>query len=150
MPWTDSCLSFVRKHGKAAKVVAGAVLNVVAPGSGSLVALVDLACDHAQELAQEQWEAELTEATRHNAAELERLGRLFDLLAGALAGLCDKARVFADEPDELPAVVRRALAADPALAGVLHDVEDLKEQFSTVQDDLRRIARNQEEAVPVY
>ena len=32
MAWTDSFMHFIKKYGPAAKVVAGAVLNVVAPG----------------------------------------------------------------------------------------------------------------------
>jgi len=31
MSWKDRCLSFIKKYGKVAKVVAGGVLNVVAP-----------------------------------------------------------------------------------------------------------------------
>ena len=37
MSWKDNCLSFVKKYGKPAKVVAGAVPNVVAPGSAALL-----------------------------------------------------------------------------------------------------------------
>src|ERR1700723_2014839 len=53
MSWKNRCLSFVKKYGKAAKVVAGAVLNVVAPGSGALVGLVEFACDKANDTAQD-------------------------------------------------------------------------------------------------
>src|SRR5947209_4489761 len=109
MSWNDSCLSFVKKYGKAAKIVAGGVLNVVAPGSGSLLSLVDLACDRAGEIAQDHWEASLLEATQNNTAELQRLGQLFELLSGDLAVLCDKAAACATQPDKLPDILREAL-----------------------------------------
>jgi hypothetical protein len=107
--WKDRCLSFVKKYGKAAKVVAGAVLNVVALGSG---ALVNLVCDKASDIAQDHWEQSLLQATQNNTEELQRLGQLFELLNGDLAKLCDKAAAFADQPDDLPDIISRALAAD--------------------------------------
>src|SRR5205807_1329866 len=110
MSWKDRCLSFVKKYGKAAKVVAGGVLNVVAPGSGSLMSLVDLACDQANEAAQGHWEQALLQATQNNTEELHRLGQLFELLNGDLAKLCDKALAFADQPDDLPDIIGRAIA----------------------------------------
>jgi formylglycine-generating enzyme required for sulfatase activity len=150
MSWKVRCLSFVKKYGKAAKVVAGAVLNVVAPGSGALVNLVDLACDKASEVAQDHWEQALLEATQNNTAELQRLGQLFELLSGELATLCDRALKGADHPDELPDILRRAIAADPSLSRVLHQVDALKTQFTAFQDDLRRIAQHQQDALRVY
>ena len=146
MSWQDRCLAFVKKYGKAAKAVAGGVLSVVAPGSGSLLKLVDLACD----TAQDHWEAALLEATQNNTAELQRLGQLFELLSGELAGLCDKAAVFADQVEDLPDILARAIAADPSLSRGLHTIETIKSQFDAFHADLRRIARNQEEALPVY
>ncbi len=150
MTWKDPCLSFIKKYGKAAKAVAGGVLNVVAPGSGALVALVELACDKAIDTAQDHWEASLLEATQNNTAELQRLGQLFELLSGDLASLCDMANAFADEPDDLPDNLARAIAANPALSHGLHTIETIKTQCEAFQADLRRIARNQEEALPVY
>ena len=64
MSWKDRCLAFVKKYGKAAKVVAGGVLNVVAPGSGALMSLVELACDKASETAQDHWEQSMLQATQ--------------------------------------------------------------------------------------
>jgi formylglycine-generating enzyme required for sulfatase activity/tRNA A-37 threonylcarbamoyl transferase component Bud32 len=130
--------------------VAGGVLNVVAPGSGALVELVEFACDKAIDSAQDQWEASLLEATQNNTAELQRLGQLFELLSGDLASLCDKAAAFADEPEDLPDILARALAANPALSRGLHSIEAIKIQCDAFQADLRRLARNQEEALPVY
>jgi len=129
MTWKDHCLSFIKKYGKAAKVVAGGVLNVVAPGSGALVALVEKACDTAGEIAQEHWEASLLEATQNNTAELQRLGQLFELLSGDLANLCDKAAAFADQPDDLPDILARAIAANPALSRGLHSIDTIKSLF---------------------
>jgi len=114
MSWKDRCLSFVKKYGKAAKAVAGGVLNVVAPGSGALVGLVEQACDKATHAAQDHWEQALLQATQNNTAELERLGQLFELLNGDLGKLCDKAFAFADQPDDLPDILGRAIAADPS------------------------------------
>src|SRR5262249_26437704 len=150
MSWKDQCLSFIKKYGKAAKVVAGGVLNVVAPVSGSLVSLVELACDKAVETAQDHWEASLLEATQNNTAELQRLGQLFEMLSGDLASLCDKAAVFADQPDDLPELLVRIIAANPALSRGLHTIETIKTQCDAFQADLRRVALNQEEALPVY
>src|SRR3954451_8317831 len=99
MSWKDRCLSFVKKYGKAAKAVADGVLNVVAPGSGALVGLVEQACDKAHDTAQDHWEQSLLQAAQHNTAELQRLGELFELLNGGLAKLCDEAFTHKDKPD---------------------------------------------------
>src|SRR5215470_16533995 len=138
MSW-NACLGFVKKYGKAAEAVAGGVLNVVAPGSGTLLNLVDLACDKVNETAQDHWEQALLQATQHNTAELQRLGQLFELLGGELASLCDKAAVFANQPDDLPDILGRAIAADPALSRGLHSIEAIKTQFDAFQSDLRRL-----------
>src|SRR5262249_42243887 len=100
--------------------------------------------------AQDHWEQELLQATQHNTAELQRLGQLFELLGGELATLCDKAAAFANQPDDLPDILGRAIAADPALSHGLHSIETIKTQFDAFQSDLRRLSRNQEEALPVY
>jgi len=139
MTWQDRCLSFIKKYGKAAKVVAAGVLNVVAPGSGALVELVEQACDKADEMAQDHWEASLLKATQTNTAELQRLGQLFELLSGDLASLCDKAAAFADQPAALPDIIRRAIAADPTLALVLDHVRILTTQFTALQSDVAEI-----------
>src|SRR6266545_695073 len=149
MSWKDRCLSFVKKYGKAAKTVASGVLNVVAPGSGALIGLVEQACDKAGDTAQDDWELSLLQATQNNTAELERLGQLFEMLNGGLAKLCDQAFDSKDRPD-LPAIVRAAIADNPSLSQVLHQVDTLKTQFTVFQADLRRIAQHQEEAIPVY
>ena len=150
MSWKDRCLSFVKKYGKSAKVVAGAVLNVVAPGSGTLVGLMELAIDQTGDITQDHWEAALLNATQNNTAELQRLGELFELLNGDLDKLCVKAFANVDKPDDLPDILRRAIAADPALSRGLHQIEAIKPQCDAFQIDLRRIAQNQEEAIPVY
>src|SRR5437763_1086371 len=120
MSWKEGCLAFVKKYGKAAKAVAGGVLNVIAPGSGALLGLVEQACDKATDLAQDHWEQALLQATQQNAAELQRLGQLFELLSGDLGKLCDQALACADRPADLPDVLGRALAADPSLSRALH------------------------------
>src|SRR5262245_24900603 len=104
MSWKDSCWSFVKKYGKAAKTVAGGVLNVVAPGSGALVGLVEQAYDKAHDAAQDHWEQSLLQATQTNTAEMQRLGELFDMLNGGLATLCDEAFKHKDHPADLPAI----------------------------------------------
>src|SRR4051812_10102074 len=53
MSLSDNCLALVRKYGKAAKVVTCAVLNVVAPGSGTLINLAEKALDVAQDRAKQ-------------------------------------------------------------------------------------------------
>jgi formylglycine-generating enzyme required for sulfatase activity len=150
----QGCLSLVRKYGPAAKVVVTSVLNVVAPGSGQLIDLAGQAIDTAKEVAdktaQEDSERELLTRLKRSEAELGRLGELFEKLAGPLAAVCDKASAFADQPDDLPDIIGRAIAADPRLSQVLHEVGGLKEQFDVFQADLKRLADHQEEAVPVY
>lgn len=150
MSWKDPCLSFIKKYGKTAKNVASGVLNVVAPGSGTLVALVELACEKAVDTAQDHWEASLLKATQNNTAELQRLGQLFEMLGGDLASLCDKAALFADQPDDLPGMLGRAIAINPALSRGLHTIETIKAQCDAFQADLRLVARHQEEAIPIY
>lgn len=151
MSWKEQCLTFVKKYGKAAKVVATGVLNVVAPGSGTLVSWVEMACDKACGVAQDHWEQSLLEATQANAAELQRLGQVFELLSGDLASLCDKAAAFADQLDDLPDILARAIAANPDLSRALHAIEEIKRNSDAFKDDLRRlIAHNEEEALPLY
>jgi serine/threonine-protein kinase len=154
MRLVQACLSLVRKYGPAAKVVVTNVLNVVAPGSGTLIDLAGQAIDKAREVAdrtaQEAWEREMLARLRRSEAELARLGQLFEALAGPLAVLCDKASAFADQPDDLPDIIARAIAANPALTQVLHEVGGLKEQFDVFQADLKRLADHQDEAAPVY
>jgi len=154
MSLREQCRDLVRKYGSAAKVVVTSVLNVVAPGSGKLIELagraIDCAKDAADKSAKENWERSLLASVQNHEAELERLGRLFEKLTGPLASLCDKANAFSDQPDELPEIIGRVLAANPALSRVLHDIGDIKEEFSVFRSDLERIADRQEEAVPVY
>ena len=72
MAWKVRLLSFVRKYGKAAKVITTSVLNVAAPGSGALIELVEKAFDTAEQTAEKDREEKLLEATQRNTAELER------------------------------------------------------------------------------
>jgi formylglycine-generating enzyme required for sulfatase activity/serine/threonine protein kinase len=150
----QGCLSLVRKYGGAARVVVTSVLNVVAPGSGNLIELagqaIDAAGDVVERTAEEHRESELIARLQRNEEELGRLGMLFEQLTGPLAAICDKAAAFADQPDDLPDIIGRAIAASPALSGVLHEIGGLKEQFDVFQADLKRLADHQEEAVPVY
>ncbi|MBA4191181.1 MAG: hypothetical protein C0467_24640 [Planctomycetaceae bacterium] len=154
MSLREQCRGLVVKYGSAAKVVVTSVLNVVAPGCGKLVELAGQAIDSAKGVAEksakDEWERDLLESVQNNEAELERLGRLFERLSGPLANLCDKANAFADQPEELPDIIGRALAANPTLSKVLHDLGDIKEEFGFFQSDLQRIADRQEEAIPVY
>jgi hypothetical protein len=57
MSLLDRGLMFLKKYGTAAKAVAGAVLNVVAPGSRALINLAEQVFDTAGNVAQEHWEA---------------------------------------------------------------------------------------------
>ena len=139
MSWKDRCLAFVKKYGKAAKVVAGGVLNVVAPGSGALVTLVEQACDKANDVAQDHWERALLQATQNNTEQLQRLGQLFELLSGDLGKLCDEAFAHKDRPDDLPDILRRTIAADPSLGQVLRHLQTLTSQFAAVQNELKEI-----------
>jgi formylglycine-generating enzyme required for sulfatase activity/tRNA A-37 threonylcarbamoyl transferase component Bud32 len=154
MRLVQACLSLVRKYGPAAKVVVTNVLNVVAPGSGTLIDLAGQAIDRAREvadkMAQEAWEREMLARLRRSEAELARLGQLLETLSGPLAAVCDEANRKADQLEELPDIIARAIAADPALSQVLHQVGGLKEQFDVFQADLKRLADHQDEAAPVY
>lgn len=149
MSWKDNCVNFVKKYGSAAKVVAGAVLNVVAPGSGALVGLVDKAFDTAGDMAQGHWEAELMRATQQNAAELARLGSLFALLTGDLGKLCDKAFAFHDQPDDIEDIVRRTLASDRGLTNGLRKLDALVDDFACVKEQQRRLLDGQDEMLPI-
>ncbi len=150
----SQALKLFRKYGRAAKTVATGVLDVVAPGSGSLIELVGNVIDAVGEAADKEkhdnWEREVLERLQGNEAELARLGQLLDCLAGPLAAVCDKAAAFADQADDLPDIIARAIAADPTLSQVLHQVGGIKEQFDVFNADMKRLADRQEEAVPVY
>jgi parallel beta-helix repeat protein len=154
MPLLQTCLSLVRKYGSAARVVAAGVLNVVAPGSGTLIEMAGQALDAAGEitnrLPRENWECELLARLGQSEAELKRLGQMLEFLTGPLAAVCDKAAAFANQADNLPDIIGQAIAADPSLAQVLHQIGTLKEQFAVFQADIRRLASRQEEAAPVY
>jgi len=150
----QTCLSLVRKYGPVAKVVTAGVLNVVAPGSGALVEMagnaLDAASETAEEVADDQFRRQLLDRLGQSEAELTRLGQLLEYLTGPLVKVCDKAAAFADQADDLPDIIGRAIAADPSLAQVLHQIGGLKEQFSVFQADIRRLADRQDEAAPVY
>ncbi len=147
-------LKLFRKYGRAARTVATGVLNVVAPGSGSLVEMAGNVIDAVGEAADNEkhddWERDVLERLQGNEAELARLGQLLECLAGPLAAICDKAAAFADQVDDLPDIIGRAIAADPTLSQVLHEVGGIKEQFEAFNADMKRLADRQEEAVPVY
>jgi predicted Ser/Thr protein kinase len=145
-----TCASLVRKYGPTAKVVTTGVLNVVAPGSGSLVELAGLAIDAAEQINRDDWERQVLARLGQSEAELARLGQLLEYLNGPLAAVCDKAAAFADQPADLPEIVQRAIAADPSLSHVLHQMNHLKEQFGVFQADIRRLAERQDEAAGVY
>ncbi len=149
MSWKDRILGFVRKYGVAAKTVAVSVLNVAAPGSAALVGLVESACDKAVAVAHDQWEDEILRLAGNNAAELERLGKLMELLQGDLAKVCDKAFPFADEPDDVEDIVRRALCADPSLGKALRQLDDLTSQFQCVIEQNNRLLEGQDEMRPI-
>ncbi len=152
MSWSDACLGFVRKYGKAAKAVAGAVLNVVAPGSAALVGLVGNACDAAHELADTRFEEHLLQATRQNAGELQRLGELFALLQGDLARLCDRANEEAEvthQSIEIEATVRKALAREPNLVASLRKLDALTSRFDCLEAQNRRLLEGQDEMLPI-
>lgn len=133
----DSCLAFVKKYGKVAKVVASGVLSVT--GCGPLVPLVELVCDRAYDVAQDHWEQALLEATNSNAAELQRLNEVFELLRGDLASLCDRAATRADNPEQLRVIITQALAASPELSHALQRLEQIKADSDAMKAYLRRI-----------
>jgi hypothetical protein len=124
--------------------MATGVLNVVAPGSGTLVEMAGQALDAASEAvdrtARENWERELLARLGRSEAELARLGQMFEFLTGPLAVVCDKAAAFADQPDDLPDIIGQAIADDPSLAQILHQIGAVKEQFAVFQADIRRLA----------
>jgi hypothetical protein len=142
------------KFGAVAKVVARGVLQVVAPGSNAFFDLAEKAIDAAKAISdqmdEEAWKNELRGRLKVSEAELERLGQMIEYLVGPLNILCEKAREFADRLEEQPKEILRALATDPALSQALHDIQEIKEGFQVVQADLRRMAQNQAEAMPVY
>ena len=111
---------------------------------------MDTAGDLADRSQRERWEEELRARLGTSEAELARLGQLLECLAGPLAVLCDKAAVFADQAEDLPDIIARALAANPGLSQALHGIEGIKFQFEAFHADLRRVAQNQADALPVY
>ncbi len=154
-------MELIRKYGKAAKVVVLGVLNVVAPGSGTLLDTaskvlneVEKVADDAQQnlekTQRERWEKEVLARLGQSQAELEHLETLFEFLLGPLEVLCDKAAACADKVEELPGIVAQAIATDPSLSRALHGIESLKVQFEAFQADLHRLNQQQAEAVPVY
>jgi hypothetical protein len=154
MSLLQTCVSLVRKYGPTAKVVTTGVLNVVAPGSGALVELagraIDAASESAEQIARADWEQQVLARLGQSEAELARLAQLLEYLTGPLAAICDKAAAFADQPADLPEIVQRAIAANPSLSKVLHEIGNLKEQFGVFQADIRRLAERQDEAAGVY
>ena len=72
----SQALKLFRKYGRAAKTVATGVLDVVAPGSGSLIELVGNVIDAVGEAADKEkhdnWEREVLERLQGNEAELAR------------------------------------------------------------------------------
>ncbi len=149
MSWKDRVLGFVRKYGTSAKTVAVSVLNVAAPGSAALVGLVESACDKAVAVAHDHWEDEVLQLANNNAGELDRLGKLMELLQGDLARVCDKAFAFADQLDEVEEIVRKALCADPALSKALRQLDDLTSQFQCVVEQNNRLLEGQDEMRPI-
>lgn len=152
MSWSEACLGFVRKYGTAARGVASAVLNVVAPGSAALVGLVGTACEAAQEAAEGHFEERLLQTVQNNGAELVRLGELFALLQGDLARLCEKAHEEAEvthQTIEIEASVRKALARDPGLVQSLHKLDALTSRFDCLEDQNRRLLAGQDEMLPI-
>jgi predicted Ser/Thr protein kinase len=154
MSLLQTCVSLVRKYGPTAKVVTTGVLNVVAPGSGALVELagraIDAASESAEQIARADWEQQVLARLGQSEAELARLAQLLEYLTGPLAAICDKAAAFADQPADLPEIIQRAIAANPSLSQVLHQMNHLKEQFGVFQADIRRLAERQDEAAGVY
>jgi hypothetical protein len=154
MSLLQTCVSLVRKYGPTAKVVTTGVLNVVAPGSGALVELagraIDAASESAEQIARADWERQVLARLGQSEAELARLAQLLEYLTGPLAAICDKAAAFADQPADLPEIIQRAIAANPSLSKVLHEIGNLKEQFGVFQADIRRLAERQDEAAGVY
>jgi TPR repeat protein/predicted Ser/Thr protein kinase len=150
----QTCVSLVRKYGPASKIVTTGVLNVVAPGSGALVELaghaIDAASESAEQIARADWERQVLARLGQSEAELARLAQLLEYLTGPLAAICDKAAAFADQPADLPEIIQRAIAANPSLSQVLHQMNHLKEQFGVFQADIRRLAERQDEAAGVY
>lgn len=111
---------------------------------------VDVAHELAEDMARDQWQQEVLGRLQTSQAELDRLTQLMEFLNGPLASICDKAAAFADQQEDLPDIVSRAIAADPSLSQVLHGIDGLKLQFHVVQNDIQRLAQNQEDAKPVY
>lgn len=154
MSLKDACLKLVGKYGSAASTIAKAVLNVVAPGSGTLLTIAEKALDAtgkmSESLEEGQWRDELRERLGVQDAELQRLGEVFEFLLGPLSLLCERAQTFADQLEELPDVIAKAIAENPSLSTAFHGIESVKIQLESFQVDLRKIAKNQTEAIPVY
>ncbi len=149
MSWLTGSADLIGKYGQAARVVVSGVLNVVAPGSGTLLDLAGKALDQAgaildsganlcEKSQRERWEAELAARLGQSEAELTRLGQLLECLVGPLAILCDKAAAFANQPDNLPDILGRAIAADPALRQGLAHVQSLTVQFARLHAEQQR------------
>ena len=111
---------------------------------------IDAASNLADEAARDHFERHLFERLNQSEAELARLGQLLEYLTGPLAAVCDKAAAFVDQAEDLPDIIGRAIAADPSLTQMLHQVGAVKEQFVVFQADIRRLADRQDEAAPVY
>ena len=82
----SQALKLFRKYGRAARTVATGVLNVVAPGSGSLIELAGNVIDAVGEAADKEkhddWEREVLEHLQGNEAELARLGQMLESCRG--------------------------------------------------------------------
>jgi hypothetical protein len=77
---------------------------------------IEAAGETAGEMAEDQFQRQLLDRLGQSEAELTRLGQLLEYLTGPLVKVCDKAAAFADQADDLPDIIGRAIAADPSLA----------------------------------
>lgn len=146
MSLKEQCLSFVRKYGAAAKLVATSVTAVVAP---PLVGFVEKAFDKADKIAHDNWEQMLLELAQRNRGDLQRLGQVVELLGGDLAKLCDKAFAFHGQPDQIEDIVRRALAGDRTLHKALERLDLVVEQFDCLREQNRQLLDGQDEMLPI-
>ena len=150
----SALLGFVGKYGPHSKLIASSLLNVIAPGSGALISVtqtaIEAATDIADDVEHRTWEKRLLAKIDQGHDEVERLSKMIELLSGPLSKVCDKALQFAGDEKGLADVIRRSIAEDASLSSTLHEIQDLKGQFQVFQNDIKKIARNQEEVRPVY
>ncbi len=147
--WKATVLGLVKKYGGVARFAATTVLNAALPGAPVVVELVGKAIDAAQSAAQDNWEQTLERALAANAAELERVGEVFGVLAGDLDSLMRHVAALDGMPEAADRILRVALASDERVRVALVRLEGLASRFDRLDEQNRRLLDGQDEMLPL-